>query len=47
MHIYRIRLTDSFGVPRIVTVTASTAIEALRSVEPADGEIIEQMEERE
>lgn len=43
MNLYKIRYTDSVGHPRIETVTASLAIEALRRVHPHDGEIVEQI----
>lgn len=45
MRPYTIRITDTYGVPRVVTVTASSAVEALRGVEPAEGEIVEQITE--
>lgn len=40
MKIYRIRITDSYGTPRIVTVKACSEGDALSSVETAEGEII-------
>jgi hypothetical protein len=45
MKIYKIRFTDSVGVPRIETVTASSAVEALRRVEPHEGEIVTEISE--
>lgn len=47
MKIYTIRYTDSVGHPRIESVTASSAVEALRKVQPNEGEIVEQIIERE
>lgn len=37
---YRIRITDSYGTPRIVTVKACSEGDALSSVETAEGEIV-------
>lgn len=47
MKIYTIRYTDSMGHPRIESVSASSAVEALRRVQPNEGEIVEQIIERE
>ena len=44
MRLYRIRYTDTVGHPRIETVTASSAVEALRKIRPNEGEIVEQIE---
>lgn len=46
MRQYTIRITDSYGVPRYITMPARSAVEALRNIEPADGEIVEEIVER-
>ena len=37
---YRIRITDTYGTPRIVTVKACSEGDALSCVETAEGEIV-------
>lgn len=44
MRLYRIRYTDTVGHPRIETVAASSAYEAVKAVYPRAGEIIESVE---
>lgn len=44
MKLYRIRYVDTCGHPRIETVCASSAVEALKRVHPREGEIVEQVE---
>lgn len=44
MRLYRIRYTDTVGHPRIETVAASSAYEAIKNVHPNEGEIIESVE---
>lgn len=42
---YKIRITDSYGTPRIVTVKACSAPEALCLVEIAEGEVVAECRE--
>lgn len=44
MKIYKIRYTDTVGHPHIETITASSAVESLRRVQPREGEIVERVE---